>query len=168
TLAGFFFPAGAITLSLARRAFGAKPPSVAETAESVPAPHRPLTFGQRVRSHMVAHVIISLISGALGFNILIAAGTIVLSIPLWIMGARVEFPDHVRGTIDRGVGIVKEGMGGVRDEASDRLARKKAELEEEIKEREEALKARVKAEQEELKERAERAAGLKALETFFK
>ena len=54
------------------------------------------SFTGRIGSHLVAHAIISTITGLLGFNVLLALFSIVLAIPLMIMGVEVHFPDWIK------------------------------------------------------------------------
>ena len=54
------------------------------------------TLPGRIGGHLAAQAVISTVSGLLGFNILVALMCILLAIPLWIAGAKVELPHYVK------------------------------------------------------------------------
>ena len=56
---------------------------------------RPSLAGLRGRA-LMAHAVLSTISGVLGFSVVAAIFCILLAIPLMLMGAKVELPEHVK------------------------------------------------------------------------
>jgi len=63
--------------------------------ETAPVTQGPSLSG-RIGGHLIAHAVMSVVSGLLGFNVVIAIVTILLAIPLMLIGAKVELPDFVK------------------------------------------------------------------------
>lgn len=84
------------------------------------------TFMGRVGSYVVGHMIISTITTVIGFNFF----ALLLAIPLWLMGWKVELPgpmkSQVRGTLSR----ARDALRDEKEELRDRLHDEREELEE--------------------------------------
>lgn len=132
--------AGSIGLSILRYAFWRKPTPVAQGSGVVV--YQPLTLTQRVKSHLVAHMIISFFGGALGINVLAAVVSLALALPLWMMGAEVHLPSFATAPIWGLYERVKNGLAETKEKAVERLKDKQ----EEIKERWHEKKDEVEAE----------------------
>jgi hypothetical protein len=131
---------------------------------------RPPSFGGRVMSFVVGHMVFSLITGTLGFwGIMKFIGTI-LAIPaailLWALGGKPDLPwfakDDARGAIVR----VEEVLADKKDELEERWHDKKEVLQERWRDKKEALQERWHEKKEEISDEASRTARRTAWKLF--
>lgn len=148
---------GSMVWAVLRYAFWRKPNVVPVTAGSgVVMINQPLTWGQRLRSSLVAGAIIHVVSGAIGINILGVALTIVLSIPLMCMGVKVEFPEFVKAPLWGLVHTVKEGMGEAKEHVKEKWDAEKEFLRDKLREKERELAEKFNEKRPELEDKAGR------------
>lgn len=79
------------------------------------------SFTGRVGGHLMAHAVISTITGILGFNIIMALLSIVLAIPLMLIGAKVELPESVKAWPRGLLSTVKSSFIDKKDEIKEKI-----------------------------------------------
>lgn len=79
----------------------------------------------RIGAAISAHVMLSVVSGILGYNVIIAVLCIVLSLPLMLFGAKVELPEHVKEWPRSVLARVKETLVDVKDDIKEKVHDKK-------------------------------------------
>lgn len=107
----------------------------------------------RVGSHLVSHTILSIITGILGFSPIVAIGSLMLAIPLWLIGAEVRFPDWVMAWPRSVAARVYTTFSEKKEEVKTALQEKKEQVVEHLQEKKEEVQERIHEKVQDVKER---------------
>ena len=119
-------PFGMVLLHSVKSLYGR--PAPATSGEAVPATRSP-TFMNRVFCHMVASLVLSLVTGAISFRAIFRCFSFVLAIPLWLAGWDMSPPADIKDEARSVASQVNEVLHEEQAKVQSRLEKERDEIE---------------------------------------